>query len=80
EAVRGVSCDYAIRRLLEKELITIKGKAPTPGRPILYGTSRKFMRYFGISAVNDLPLPEDIDKETDLLDENEEEEVEEAEE
>lgn len=72
EAIRGVSCDYAIRKLLEKELLTIRGKAPTPGRPILYGTSRKFMRYFGISAVNDLPLPEDLDREQDLLDEDEE--------
>ncbi|MGF1534029.1 MAG: SMC-Scp complex subunit ScpB [Bernardetiaceae bacterium] len=60
EAIRGVNCDYAIRKLLEKDLLTIKGKATTPGRPLLYGTSRRFMRYFGISAIHDLPLPEDL--------------------
>ena len=73
EAIRGVSCDYAIRKLLDKELLTIRGKAETPGRPILYGTSRRFMRYFGIRAINELPLPEDLEKEQDLLDEDDEE-------
>ena len=55
ELVRGVSCDYAIQKLLEKELIAIKGRAETPGRPLLYSTSLKFMNYFGINSLRDLP-------------------------
>lgn len=60
EQIRGVSCDYTIQKLLEKELVAIKGKANTPGRPILYGTSKKFMEYFGINSLSDLPLPKDL--------------------
>ncbi|WP_299455653.1 SMC-Scp complex subunit ScpB [uncultured Microscilla sp.] len=60
EQIRGVSCDYTIQKLLEKELVAIKGKAETAGRPILYGTSKKFMEYFGINSLSDLPLPKDL--------------------
>jgi len=60
EQIRGVNCDYTIQKLLEKELVAIKGKADTPGRPILYGTSKKFMEYFGINSLSDLPLPKDL--------------------
>jgi len=55
EQIRGVNCDYTIQRLLEKELISIVGKADTVGKPILYGTSDIFMDYFGINSVADLP-------------------------
>ena len=55
ERVRGVSCDYAVRKLLEKELIAIVGRSKDPGRPLLYGTSDKFMQYFGLSSLRDLP-------------------------
>ncbi|MEM9983047.1 MAG: SMC-Scp complex subunit ScpB [Bacteroidota bacterium] len=60
EKIRGVNCDYAIQKLLEKELVTIKGKAEAIGRPLLYGTSDKFMDYFGINSLKDLPQPKDI--------------------
>ncbi len=60
EHIRGVNCDYAIQKLLEKELIEIKGKAETPGRPLLYGTSARFMEYFGINSLKDLPVPKDF--------------------
>jgi segregation and condensation protein B len=60
EQIRGVNCDYAIQKLLEKELIEIKGKAETAGRPLLYGTSSKFMEYFGINSLKDLPQPKDF--------------------
>ena len=60
EQIRGVSCDYAIQKLLEKELVDIKGRSETPGRPLLYGTSDKFMDYFGIKSLNDLPKPKDF--------------------
>ena len=60
EQIRGVSCDYAIQKLLEKELVDIKGRSEAPGRPLLYGTSDKFMDYFGIKSLNDLPKPKDF--------------------
>lgn len=63
EAIRGVSCDYAVQKLLEKELLVIKGKDKTAGRPLLYGTSDKFMHYFGINSLDDLPMPEDLSAE-----------------
>lgn len=60
EQIRGVNCDYTIQKLLEKELVDIKGKADTVGRPLLYGTSEKFMEYFGINKLSDLPSPKDF--------------------
>ncbi len=60
ELIRGVNCDYAIQKLLEKELIEIKGKSDGVGRPVLYGTSEKFMDYFGINDLKELPLPKDF--------------------
>ncbi len=60
EHIRGVSCDYAMQKLLEKELIEISGKSDSPGRPILYSTSRNFMDYFGIRNVKDLPQLKDL--------------------
>ena len=60
EQIRGVNCDYAVQKLLEKELVEIKGKADSIGRPLLYGTSEKFMDYFGINSLKDLPTPKDF--------------------
>ena len=60
EQIRGVSCDYTIQRLLEKELIIITGKSDGLGRPILYGTSPLFMDYFGIRNSSELPQLKDI--------------------
>ena len=60
EQVRGVNCDYALQKLLDKELIAIKGKSDAVGRPLLYGTSQKFIEYFGINTLKDLPLPKDF--------------------
>jgi len=62
EQIRGVNCDYAIQKLLEKELIEIQGKSDGVGRPILYGTTAKFMEYFGINSLKDLPMPKDFSK------------------
>ncbi|TAH25511.1 MAG: SMC-Scp complex subunit ScpB [Cytophagales bacterium] len=67
EQIRGVNCDYAIMKLLEKELIEIKGKSDGVGKPVLYGTSQKFMDYFGISELKDLPLPKDISSEENTI-------------
>ena len=60
ENIRGVSCDYSIQKLLEKELIVIAGKSDGPGKPLLYNTSRNFMDHFGLSSVKDLPKLKDI--------------------
>jgi len=60
EEIRGVSCDYAIQKLLEKELVAITGRSDGPGRPLLYATSDKFMDYLGINSLNDLPKPKDF--------------------
>ena len=60
EKIRGVSCDYSIQKLLEKELIALVGRSDGPGRPLLYGTSGKFMDYFGLKDLNDLPKLKDF--------------------
>jgi segregation and condensation protein B len=60
EQIRGVNSDYSVQKLLEKELVDIKGKSDGLGKPILYGTSRKFMEYFGINSLADLPQPKDF--------------------
>ncbi len=60
EFVRGVNCDYAIQKLLDKNLITIKGKSDGPGKPVLYGTSQLFFDYFGINDLSDLPALKDV--------------------
>jgi segregation and condensation protein B len=55
EQIRGVNCDYSIQKLLDKELISITGKADTVGRPLLYATSSQFADYMGINHINELP-------------------------
>jgi segregation and condensation protein B len=60
EQIRGVNCDYSVQKLLDKELVEIKGKSDSIGRPLLYGTSEKFMDYFGINDLKDLPTPKDF--------------------
>lgn len=60
ETIRGVSSDYAIERLLERELIEISGRKDTPGHPTTYRTTEKFLDYFGIHSIDDLPRLTDI--------------------
>jgi len=60
EKIRGVNCDYSLQKLLEKELVSIVGRSDGPGRPLLYGTSEKFMDYFGLKSLRDLPKPKDF--------------------
>ncbi len=55
EQIRGVNADYAIDKLLEKEMIEIAGRSSGPGKPLLYTTSGKFMDYFGLRSIEDLP-------------------------
>lgn len=62
EAIRGVNSDYMINTLLEKNLVTIKGRAETPGRPLLYATTDEFLKYFGLYKLADLPKPREIEE------------------
>lgn len=55
EFIRGVNCDYALHKLLEKKLVEISGRAEAAGRPLLYSTSAYFLQYFGINGPEDLP-------------------------
>jgi segregation and condensation protein B len=56
EAIRGVNCDYAVQKLLEKDLVVITGRnEDAVGKPLVYGTSKSFMDYFGINTTSDLP-------------------------
>jgi len=74
EQIRGVNCDYTIQKLLEKELIEIRGKAETIGRPLLYGTSDRFMEYFGINSLKELPTLKDFATEENSIGQEYEEE------
>jgi len=61
ETIRGVSSDYSIQKLLEKELVIIKGRHEHyPGKPLVYGTSRHFMDYFGLNDPNQLPKIDEV--------------------
>ncbi|MBZ0270167.1 SMC-Scp complex subunit ScpB [bacterium] len=62
DAIRGVSAsDRVLRHLIERKLVRISGRAEAPGRPLLYGTTREFLGYFGLSAVSDLPRTDELE-------------------
>ncbi len=54
-AIRGVEVDGVIKTLLERDLITITGKSDAPGRPMVYGTTQKFLEHFGLPSLDDMP-------------------------
>jgi len=60
EGIRGVACGEVLRTLLEKRLIAIAGRAEELGRPMLYGTSKRFLEEFGLSSLKDLPKVEEL--------------------
>jgi len=61
ESIRGVNSDYMLTALLEKQLISITGRAETIGRPLLYKTTDEFLKYFGLKDLSDLPKPREIE-------------------
>lgn len=63
EAIRGVSCEHAVNRLVEYRLIQEVGRLEAPGRPILFGTTEEFLRNFGLVSLDDLPVihPEKVE-------------------
>jgi segregation and condensation protein B len=60
EAIRGVHCGEVLRQLMEKGLVRIAGRDPSLGRPVLYGTTKKFLQVFGLKSLRDLPLAEQL--------------------
>jgi segregation and condensation protein B len=60
EAVRGVQCGEVLRLLMEKGLVRIAGRDPSLGRPVLYGTTKKFLQVFGLRSLRDLPAVEQL--------------------
>jgi segregation and condensation protein B len=62
EIIRGVNSDYILNTLLEKSLVSITGRAETIGRPLLYGTTTDFLKYFGLDKLSDLPKPREIEE------------------
>jgi segregation and condensation protein B len=60
EKLRGVDCSGPLLTLLERKLVRIEGRAKKPGGPFLYGTGKEFLRYFGLSSLNDLPSKEEL--------------------
>lgn len=55
ERIRGVSCDHALNKLLEYDLVKELGRLDAPGRPLLFGTTEQFLRCFGVKSIDDLP-------------------------
>ena len=68
EAVRGVKCDYSVQSLVNKGLIEEVGRKEALGRPILYGTTDKFLSHFGLHTLDDLPKPPEENTEADDTD------------
>lgn len=62
ESIRGVNVDYVLHSLLEKELVTVVGRAETVGRPLLYGTTQRFLKTFGLKNLEDLPKLREIEE------------------
>jgi len=78
EHIRGVNSDGVIGTLLERNLITIRGRAEAVGRPLLYGTTDEFLRYFGLNDLSDLPKESEIEallKEKEALEESDAERI-----
>ncbi len=61
EHIRGVNCEGVLHTLLEKNLITVVGRERKAGRPLLYGTTKEFLSYFGLKSLEDLPRVEELE-------------------
>ena len=63
EAIRGVSADTMIRLLVEKELIKEVGRKDIPGKPVQFGTTKEFLKVFGLNSIADLPKMDETEQE-----------------
>jgi segregation and condensation protein B len=62
EAVRGVEADAVLKSLLDRHLVRIAGHREVPGRPMLYGTTRRFLEVFGLTGLDDLPTLRELEQ------------------
>jgi len=62
DSIRGVNSEGVISTLLERDLITVQGRSDTPGRPLLYGITQEFLRYFGLNSTSDLPRLKELEE------------------
>jgi segregation and condensation protein B len=60
EEIRGVDSGSALATLLERDLVTLRGRSEVVGRPLLYGTAEEFLSYFGLRDLSELPRPEEL--------------------
>ncbi|MEW6409661.1 MAG: SMC-Scp complex subunit ScpB, partial [Nitrospirota bacterium] len=60
EAIRGVNVDGVLKTLIERRLIKVLGRKNIPGRPLMYGTTREFLQYFGLKDLSELPTPKEF--------------------
>ena len=67
DQIRGVQSDYSVKSLLERRLVQEIGRRPTPGRPLLYGTTQQFLHQFKLNDLSELPELENTTLESDLL-------------
>lgn len=63
EQIRGVNSDGVVKNLLDKRLIKIVGRKEVPGKPLLYGTTREFLQYFGLKDLTELPTLKELNRE-----------------
>ena len=63
EEIRGVNSDKAVNKLIEYNLVAEKGRLDAPGKPILFGTTDEFLKYFGFTNLEGLPTVEEVSKE-----------------
>lgn len=62
EFIRGVNCDSVVKTLIERDLVTIKGRDQGPGRALLYGTTQSFLEAFGLNKISDLPKLKELEE------------------
>ena len=66
EEIRGVNVDYAVNKLLERGLVTEKGRLEAPGRPILFGTSEEFLQFYGLRNLDELLMASPLSGSTEV--------------
>ncbi|MFZ1703633.1 MAG: SMC-Scp complex subunit ScpB [Saprospiraceae bacterium] len=71
EVIRGVNSDFSVQKLLDKELVEISGRGDGPGRPLIYSTTSKFMDYFGLKTMDELPKLRELEPELNQIGEAE---------
>jgi segregation and condensation protein B len=70
EAIRGVACGEILRQLLDRDLLRIVGRSEELGRPLRYGTTKRFLEVFGLSNLEELPWAGDLRRPDELGSEN----------